>query len=216
MKSQAETVADAHNFQKVVTHFLDPLQKIYSKQMSDYLITAYVEDLADYSVHDLTIAAKEIRRERKYMPSIADAIEACEKAKRMKNTNRSSTKPEDYKNPWDERREIIEKNVAAYMEHFQNTHPIYYEALSGGWEIPLARFVHAVAMVQAQMIEKIPNGIGWHGGEIFGYGATTTPEEARVWLDEQWQIADRGYIDVGIPTGRMEEFKRWKAPSMAL
>lgn len=194
------------NYQKVTDNFINPLSKIFSKSLNDEMTAAYVEDLGEYSPKELDRAVLSIRRSLKYFPVIASAIEHCDDARRQMNY-RPKADNQNSVLPSAEREERARVLVAEYLHSFKYSSGYYSEALSGGWSRDLLEFVEAVAWIQAQRIVG-QKSIGWNGGKIFGYGKSVSPEEARVFLDEQYRQADSGSIDVGIPTGRIEDFKK--------
>jgi hypothetical protein len=101
-----------------------------------------------------------------------------------------------------------EDAVAEYMKNFMEASTIYRQAIEDGWSSDLYRYIHGVAMVQAQMIypQTGQEGISWSSVDILGF--KFTDEDRKSFFAEQKRIADRGNIDVGLPTSRLEHFKQ--------
>lgn len=107
--------------------------------------------------------------------------------------------------PWDIRKAEIKKLVGEYMQRFY-TSPIYVEAQVGGYDIQLVRYVHAVADVQAQMITSDDKPFGWDGVAICGFNRISDKDFYK-FMCRQKQQASNGFIDVAIPTARLNDFK---------
>lgn len=201
------------DYGKVFTNFIQPLSKLYNKNLNDEQMAAYVEDLAIYRAETLEISQKEIRRDSKYFPTIAQSIEACDKVQNIpKSTSQYSLGKAKY--PWEIREDSKNKLVADYLAWFKNTSQICREAVAGKWDFELLNYVIAVAEIQAQMILNFPH-IGWQSPVIFGYGTAITKEMHSSFFAEQRRIAAFGDIDVAIPTGRIENWKRNMAKEAA-
>lgn len=107
--------------------------------------------------------------------------------------------------PWEVRKRKSKRLVGEYMQRFY-TSPIYVEAQVGGYDLNLVRYVHAVADVQAQMIVADDKPFGWDGVAICGFNNISDKDFYRFMCRQKTQ-ADNGFIDVAIPTARINDFK---------
>jgi hypothetical protein len=94
--------------------------------------------------------------------------------------------------------------VSDYIRDRIKNSDIWHEAVSGGWSTSIYRYVHCVATIQAQRIMG-KKDIGYN--IIDTLGSRATEQEVKSFLDAQCQKADRGFIDVAIPTARMSYWK---------
>ncbi|WP_299074751.1 hypothetical protein [uncultured Paraglaciecola sp.] len=200
------------HFQRIKENIIDPVEKLYSKNLNDFQIEAWVEDLAEFSNNELKEAVKILRQNKTYFPKLSEAMSACQSARKQRYSKDGYAKTgEGYitvQQKWQEREENIRRMVDSYIQHFKNTSAIYPEALRGKYEKSLLTYIDAVAFVQAQMIEGGGNGIGWSSINIFGCVGTPTPEEVALFFQNQRQLCSAGVIDVPIPTGKIREWKR--------
>lgn len=113
--------------------------------------------------------------------------------------------------PWVLREKRVKQLVSDYMGNFINSSVTYARARSGGYSLPLANYVHAVAKIQAQIIAG--DKVGWDKAIIFGINYPLPDEEKHQFFERQKQQAEMGFIDVAIPTGRIAE---WEANSTPL
>lgn len=105
----------------------------------------------------------------------------------------------------DEQRNLVD----AYMARFKSS-PLFIEAEAHKWDLPLMLYAMAVADVQAQMLAPNANGwIGWNGPEIFGAGEKIDDGNKRLFFAEQSRLTQYGHIDVAIPTGMIERWKKY-------
>lgn len=104
----------------------------------------------------------------------------------------------------------VEKNkkakqmVSDYVKNFTSS-SLWLEAEREAWSLPLWRYVHAVASTQSQMIEGV--AVGWNKADIMGINYPLSDQELYSWMERQKQQAIMGYIDVMIPTGKINEWK---------
>lgn len=191
---------------KIQRHVIDPLHGLFGATINEHLLDAYVEELGNYSEQTLDLAIKHIRRESKRTPTLANIIDAVYTVlNKQRRANAGSNSGKPFVN---EIREKQRELVSEYCKKFKNYSTIYAEARRENWDLDLMKYVEAIADVQAQFIERNANGhIGWNGFVIFGAGNIITDEMKHVFFDGCKAQAERGSIEVGIPTGMIAHWK---------
>ena len=113
--------------------------------------------------------------------------------------------PVTEKNSWNQRMDQRRDMVNKYLERFKHTN-IWLDAVREGYDLYLERFVREVANVQAQMIIPEQSGVGWGNIAIHDSGQVD-PSEINSFMRDQQRQAQMGFIDVGVPTGRIQNWK---------
>jgi hypothetical protein len=189
------------DFDKVKRCIIDPMARHWNADLDSDTQADFVDDLARFSEETLKKAMQTLREEQKRKPSLAHVMEACKKFSPSRKDIPGNTDLECHK------REINkQKMVTDYVASYRNS-TLYLEAYREGWDLDLLAYVYAVADVQAQMILGYQR-FGWDGPSIFGYGELTDDTRNSFFKDQRRQ-AQIGTIDVGIPTTRIAEWKRW-------
>lgn len=115
-------------------------------------------------------------------------------------------------NPWEVRERQINSLVSDYMQNFIFSQT-WHEAVSGKWDLDLSRYVREVARVQAKMIVAPDRDIGWDGQAIFGSTEQITDALRKGFFGDCRRQAQQGFIDVGIPMGMIEKWKKNAIPA---
>lgn len=195
-------------FRRVFDAFIEPLQKIFNKTISDFLAKEYAEELKDYDKRVLNHAMTQIKRNQKYFPTIAHCIEACDDARNFLNTKRAVKHEDGFIYPWEETAQQAQVMIWDYIANFKQVSQIWMEAVAEGWDSALHMYVHNVAYYQAQIITGQKN-IGY-SSEIF-----VNPQdegERKSMLHDLREQAKTGLISVPIPTGKIIQFRRYRRP----
>lgn len=190
------------DFEKVSQHFLQPLQRIFNKQLNEEMTDAFVEDLCQFSTTVLHDAHVLLRR-KKYFPSIYEALAACGEATPQPKAAEGSSTPTKW--PWQVRHENAVKLTQDYVSAFFDRKPsMVIQAAAAGKTGELRQYVEAIAWVQAQIICHVVN-IGYDSGRIFGHGVQVSEQALYHFFCQQRDQAAIGHISVTMCTGRLRD-----------
>jgi hypothetical protein len=149
-------------------------------------------------------------RTLKGFPSLADCIAACEKEAGVKSPATTTQTYMESRNALDELLEANWKRALDYTRNFLISNSLGAQSRAEGWEYSLREYVEAVADIQANLMNQWRGGFRSRGNGSVVFHRDLTDQERWIWWEEQRAIAKTGSIDVGVPTGKIEEFRRAK------
>jgi len=106
--------------------------------------------------------------------------------------------------PWVEKQKRCDKMVNDYISQFKKS-MLWLEAVRDGWDLHLFRYLYSAASLQSQLINGL--NAGFDKTSVFGAGSIDD-EDIYHWKNRQRSQAEMGFIDISVPTGIIEEWKR--------
>lgn len=198
------------DFMKVDSIVIKTIERHWGAAFDADALDDYVRTLAKFDENALRKAMTKMIEEHKRKPTLAHIIDAC---KEQKSSGSSISDPNNPNHPWVQVQKQVDKLVDDYLAQYKNISQLWRDAVRERWELDLERYIRAVAEIQAAMIVGQKN-YGWKGPEILGINTIITSADKHHFFQEQKRIAAGGSIDVGIPTNRVDDWRRgmvWQA-----
>lgn len=185
---------------------LKPLETLFSK-ISDEKIPIYCKQLKQFDISVIRLAVDRVcgKWDRLSFPPPGVIVTECS-AVAGKGARGAMT--QDGTMPHEKRQHDISTLVSDYIQRFKTNSSILTECKANETDDSLMRYVREVACIQAQIINRHPDGriaLSWCLLE-----PEEKPENIEKW---RWQFlrdcsdqARKGVIDVSIPTGKLREW----------
>lgn len=184
---------------------LEPLVTLFN-ELNEKKMALYAEALEKFDIATIKKSVLKVRDkwDRVSFPPPGVIVQECERIDE-KPGHRSIHEPMQ----WEDRDQRIRASANEYWINFTRVSSTYAEATADSWDRWLSDYVKEVAHVQAQLIYTASNlAIRWtliqpgalKGDEIWKF--------QKDFIKEQKRIAATGSIDVAIPTGKIDEWRR--------
>jgi hypothetical protein len=178
---------------QIIQDFINPLEKFYSRSLTEAQIKIYCERLERFNPDVLSCGVGDVidTWERTTFPTLPFCLNALQ---RKSTTDKNPQIAEAVQRLSRPEREATELYKAYTDKLYKNSPQIVFEARNEGWFFELRDLICNGAWMQAQRIANLPNKY-WMDKEIVKH----TGQTEREYLDAMAAQAQTGIILVSIP-----------------